>query len=256
MKYAILSDIHANLEALAAVLEDIESQAVDRLLCLGDVVGYGPDPVECLRTLDRYEVTLMGNHELALLAGAGQFRTTARRAIEWTRRELKGSEQGRAYLDRIQDLPVRYQNDGLLCVHGAPSDPINAYLLPDAGGTSARLKPQFDAFDRYCFVGHTHIPGVLEPGRPFERPDAMLMNLYLLAADTKAIVNVGSVGQPRDHDPRACYVVLDMDEDARGGSGAGLVFRRVAYDVERTVDKINHNRMLGDVLGQRLRKGE
>ncbi|MFH0910864.1 MAG: metallophosphoesterase family protein [Planctomycetota bacterium] len=247
MKIAIISDIHANLEALTAVLEDIEAQNIKRIICLGDIVGYGPNPIECLSTIERYYVTLLGNHESALANGTGRFNARARRALEWTTHMLQGAPEGEALLARISGLSPWFEKDDVLYVHGSPRDPINEYLMPTISRDPTRLMPQFDLFEHYCFVGHTHVPGVLEIGKPFEHPRDMLMNIFMLAEGHKAIVNVGSVGQPRDHDPRACYVLFDGD---------AAVYRRVPYDVQTTVEKIRSTLMLDNFLGERLLEGK
>jgi diadenosine tetraphosphatase ApaH/serine/threonine PP2A family protein phosphatase len=247
MKTAIISDIHGNLEALLAVLEDIEDQGIKRILCLGDIVGYGPNPLECLAMLDRFRVCLLGNHERALVNGTGRFNVRARRALEWTSQTLQSSPEGAALLARAAALSPWYEEDGVLYVHASPRDPLNEYLMPSAARDQARLALQFERFQHYCFVGHTHVPGVLERDKAFEHPKDMLMNIFMLAEGEKAIVNVGSVGQPRDHDPRACYVVFDGD---------AVVYRRVTYDVQTTVNKIRGILMLDNFLGDRLLEGK
>jgi predicted phosphodiesterase len=246
-KQAIISDIHGNLEALTAVLEDIEGLGIREIICLGDLVGYGPDPVACLETVERYDATLLGNHELALSEGGQRFNARARRAIEWTGEELQRTERGQALFRQAAELPRTHSQDGVMYVHGSPQDPTNEYLLPKKAAQPGLLDPQFRLFERYCFVGHTHLPGVIEPGRRFERPADMLMNIFMLDEDSQAIVNTGSVGQPRDRDPRACYVTFDGDS---------VVYRRVEYDVEKTVKKIHANPVLDDWLGDRLREGK
>lgn len=245
-KCAIISDIHANLEALTAVLEDIDAVDIRKVICLGDLVGYGPNPVECLETLERYRITLLGNHELALTEGGKRFNARARRAIEWTVKELKQTPEGKALFKQACALPPSVSRDGILYVHGSPLDPTNEYLLPKKSVQPAALEPQFETFARYCFVGHTHLPGVIERGCRFERPENMTMNIFMLMEGSKAIVNVGSVGQPRDKDPRSCYVIFNGDN---------VVYRRVAYDVDTTIKKIHANPMLDDWLGDRLREG-
>jgi predicted phosphodiesterase len=245
-KIAIISDIHGNLEALRAVLEDIDAVGADTIICLGDLVGYGPSPVECLQTLSNYRVTILGNHEAALINGGERFNARARRAIEWTASELNQSEEGRELLKQASELPTSFRRDGMLFVHGSPRDFTNEYLLPKRASQPETLLPQFEAFDRFCFVGHTHLPGVFEPGCRFERPGDMLMNIFMLDPQSKAIVNVGSVGQPRDRNPDACYVVFDGDS---------LVFRRVTYAVEKVVNQIRANPELDNWLGERLREG-
>ena len=241
---ALISDIHANLEALEAVLADIESQSADRIVCLGDIVGYGPDPVACMETIDRYAFILCGNHELALFQGAERFNERARKAIEWTDSVLQ--ERRDLYQEAIS-LPAFKKEDGILYVHGSPCDPTNEYLLPKLGRRPLLLEPQFARLERYAFCGHTHLPGVFEPGEAFQPTAEMFQGLYLLDDEGKGIINVGSVGQPRDHDPRACYCIFDGDS---------VRYRRVEYDVEATVAKIHANPALDNFLGDRLLEGK
>lgn len=247
-KWAIISDIHANIEALEAVLADIESvDGVDRIVCLGDIVGYGPNPIECLKTMGKYDVILMGNHEFALMEGGEKFNARAKQAIAWTTEVLMATDEGRDFMATLSSLPRFKKEPGCLFVHGSPCDPTNEYLLPKFSLRPQLLEPHFQKIERYCFVGHTHLPGVFEPGQRFVRPDEMLMNIFMLDENSKAIVNVGSVGQPRDKDPRSCYVIFDGDS---------VVYRRVEYDAEKTVQKIFKNSMLDDFLGKRILEGK
>ncbi|MHC4870763.1 MAG: metallophosphoesterase family protein [Planctomycetota bacterium] len=246
-KVAIISDIHANIEALTAVLADIESAGVDRIVCLGDVVGYGPNPIECLRTIEKYDITLMGNHEYALMEGGTKFNARAKQAISWTNEVLNRTEEGCEFFEKACDLPRKKEENGCLFVHGSPCDPTNEYLLPKYSLRPKLLEPHFAKVERYCFVGHTHLPGVFEPEQKFVRPDDMLMNIFMLDENSKAIVNVGSVGQPRDKDPRSCYVIFDGDS---------VVYRRVEYDAEKTAEKIMKIPQLDDFLGKRLLEGK
>jgi len=147
-RHAIISDIHGNLEALNAVLEDIEQHAVTRILCLGDVVGYGPNPAECLRAAQGFNVTLLGNHELALTQGPDRFNAAARRAIEWTRSELQKTAEGRELFLAASKLPTTHIFDGILYVHGSPSAPTTEYLMPNIARHPERILPQFRHFDR------------------------------------------------------------------------------------------------------------
>ncbi|MHC4887261.1 MAG: metallophosphoesterase family protein, partial [Planctomycetota bacterium] len=176
-RHAIISDIHANLEALTAVLEDIQANGVNRIICLGDIVGYGPNPLECLQLLKDCSITILGNHELGLTEGGTRFNARARRAIEWTAQELQGTPEGQLLFERACNFPTEHAEEGMLYVHGSPCDTTNQYLLPRMTKTPKMLEPQFAKFTSFCFCGHTHLPGVMEPGRLFERPDDMLMNI-------------------------------------------------------------------------------
>lgn len=220
MRVAVLSDIHSNLVALDAVLEDLGS--VDAIWVLGDIVGYGPDPdavVARLRDLD--VVAVRGNHDAAALGqlDASAFNDDARRAVEWTGETL--SEETRAWLDA---LPERQEVDDFTLVHGSPRDPLWEYLF-----SVQVAKRNLAAFATpHCLVGHTHVPLVfrrladgdietLAPSHGSELP----------IDDQRLFLNPGGVGQPRDGDPRACAMVLDTD--------AGLAeWRRIPYAIEQT----------------------
>ena len=224
MRYAILSDIHGNLEALRAVLADC-GDAVDAVLCLGDTVGYGADPAACVELIgERAEATVAGNHEHAVTGRLDLrwFNTYARAAAEWTRERL--DDDHRAFLDA---LPLVREVAGATLVHASPAQPEEwDYLLTAQDGFDV-----FGAFTtRWCFVGHSHVQGAWSLGSSgpehelgASREDSDRGRRYL--------VNVGSVGQPRDRDPRAAYAVWDAD--------AGRVdIRRVTYDHAATRRKI------------------
>ncbi|MBN1256580.1 MAG: metallophosphoesterase family protein [Planctomycetes bacterium] len=245
-RHAIISDIHGNLEALRAVFADIETLDIDEIICLGDIVGYGPRPLECLRELEKFYITIKGNHELALAEGCERFNQRASRAIDWTLEQLNSTADGRDFLEHIDNLPKSHTEEGILYVHGSPQKPTSEYLLPLLSNHPDKLAPQFDMFDRYCFVGHTHVPGVFELGKPFVTPEDMFKSIFIMEKTSKAIVNVGSVGQPRDRDPRACYVIFDGDS---------VVFRRVEYDIEKTRQEIHAQPLLDNILGDRLVDG-
>lgn len=255
MKTALVSDIHSNLEALLAVLADIESQDVSRTFCLGDIINYGPEPAACLRLVRRLDLTLLGNHEEAMLNRPFGFNPTAAEAAAWTRAALRpnflsdGSKW--ANWEFMSDLPVRHDEDGVLFVHASPRSPTSEYLLPsDAelvlGSPSQKLTECFELTERICFVGHTHLPGVFRESGGFATP-ADLGGELRVPDGEKIIVNIGSVGQPRDHDPRACYVTFD---------GEVIRFRRVVYDAETTYAKVKAARGLPEWCGRRLLEGQ
>jgi len=246
---AIISDIHANLSALKAVLEDIQRIGIKDVWCLGDIVGYGPQPLECYQlVMQTCSIVIKGNHELALLPGGGErFNSRAKNAIDWTRQKLASSENGSEILKKIADLPVSFHHDGILFAHGSPAEPTTEYLLPRDAANKAKMQRQFDLIEGYAFVGHTHFPGVIEQNEAFVRPEDMLANIYMLDYDVKAIINVGSVGQPRDKNPAACYVTF---------GGDSVVYRRVNYDVDATRKKIYMIPQLDDFLGDRLAIGK
>lgn len=253
MIQGLISDIHGNFAALEAVLADMEQQGAKRVICLGDVVGYGPHPGECLDLVQRCGAVLMGNHEEALLFGAENFNPRARKAIDWTREHLKTSESDavrNARWDVLNNLKIHAKAGTFLFTHASPRQPTREYVMPRDVKNQAKMTEIFSLIPHICFVGHTHIPGAFEPDMTFTHPRDMWGNTYFIEPDGKALVNIGSVGQPRDGDTRACYALLDDDPEA-----PRIVFRRVRYDIERTVDAIVGNPALDDYLGERLRKG-
>jgi len=248
---AFLSDIHGNSEALQAVLEHILGQGVKEIYCLGDVIGYGPDPRECLKIARSFTGCLKGNHEEALLSSAEDFNPQARRALDWTRDQINSEahsrDENREFWNFIDGLPDKIVGDGFMLVHGSPRDRIHEYIVPEDIYDSVKMKELFDLLERpICFVGHSHLPGVyLENSRFIALTE--LSGGFSLPAGKRAIVNVGSVGQPRDGDPRACYVILDK----------GVVrFHRIPYDVDRTFEKIVGTKSLPMFLAARLKEGK
>jgi len=242
MTYAVISDVHANLEALEVVLEDIASRRPDGVLCLGDFVGYGPDPVACVERLRPHLAgAVVGNHDRAALdrLDVSTFNPYARAALLWTRAQL--NDGVRRFLDA---LPERLRRPAFLVVHGSPRDPVEEYLIdaPAARGS-------FEAAEFHlCLVGHTHVPGVFihDGGRVTAAPLLPDEPLPLRAA-CRYIVNVGSVGQPRDGDNRAAYLWLD---EAAGV--ATLV--RLPYPIAKTQEKMLAAG-LPPVLAERLAYG-
>jgi diadenosine tetraphosphatase ApaH/serine/threonine PP2A family protein phosphatase len=245
---AILSDVHGNLEALRAVLDDIARHPVQEVYCLGDVVGYGPDPRDCLDLVARCKVVLLGNHDQAVLFDPVNFNAVAERAIQWTRCQLESPVPSRQARDRrwelLAEMPRRHREGGLLFVHGSARNPINEYVFPEDVYNPAKMGALFDLVEHRCFQGHTHVPGIFTEDLDFFSPEDVGPVHHL--DGRKALINVGSVGQPRDGDPRACYVLLDGD---------ALQFRRVPYDVEATVQKVRAVPELDNSLGERLRQG-
>lgn len=241
MKYAILSDIHANLEALRAVLHDAETRA-DGVLCLGDTVGYGADPEACVELLaSRSRAIVAGNHEwgVAERLDLAWFNRWARAAAEWTRERL--DDDHRAWL---AGLPLSLEVGDATLVHAAPGQPDEwDYLVTPEDGWGAFA----DFATRWCFVGHSHVPGAWSLGSSGPDHDPC-PETVLSERGRRYIVNVGSVGQPRDRDPRACFLVL------HDGSGE-IEYVRVAYDVEGAQARIRAAH-LPEVLATRLATGE
>ncbi|MBY0227744.1 MAG: metallophosphatase family protein [Gemmataceae bacterium] len=248
---AVVSDIHANLEALRAVLDDIASCGVGSIHCLGDTVGYGPDPLPCLDLAMGFQSSLLGNHDQGALFDPEGFAGHALRAILWTRERLErdGPRQRRAERwEWLADLPRSRREGDRLFVHGSARNPLNEYVFPEDAFNQNRMERLFSHVGRHCFQGHTHVPGVFveEPGgrHAFHSPGDIGMSWKL--DERKAMVNVGSVGQPRDGDPRACWVLLDGDR---------VSWRRVAYDAEAARAKILAIPDLEPFLGDRLLQG-
>jgi predicted phosphodiesterase len=249
VKRALISDIHANLEALEAVLKDISERGIKEIYCLGDMVGYGPNPNECVDlVIAKCQVAILGNHDQAVLFDPENFNPLALQAAYWTRSELEsGSGGSRAVAKRwefIGELPRLKDEGEFLFVHGSPRDPTNEYVFPEDVYNTRKMESLFGKVKRYCFQGHTHLPGVFTDRGEFYSPSEV-GHLYQLT-DQKVMINVGSVGQPRDGDNRACYTIIDGDQ---------IHFVRVNYPFDQTASKIYGIPDLGNMLGDRLRSG-
>ena len=225
MRYLIISDVHANLPALEAVLAD--APEFDKIWCLGDLVGYGPNPNECVtRIQDFPHISLAGNHDWAALGKLDltSFNTDARTASVWTQAAL--SMPSREYLE---ELPTSTEEDRFYMAHASPREPVWEYIL-DANLAYANFA-YFTA--PICLVGHTHIPVVFELNEEQRRCETLADPLPnpLRLNSNRMIINPGSVGQPRDGDPRASYAVLDLD-------AMTWEFHRVAYPIEITQERM------------------
>ena len=238
---AVISDIHGNLEALEAVLEDARREGVDSMVCLGDVVGYGADPNACMDRVDaEMRATVLGNHDAAArdLRHSENFNDVAREAIRWTQEHLSAEN-----LERLNTLPFEHVEHGARFVHASPDDPPAwHYILTEQEAWNA-----FEACpERICFVGHSHVPlrVVLRGGR-LEVVDDLTLDVR---SDVRALVNVGSVGQPRDGDWRASYALFDPESRR-------VVARRVEYDLEKASSKIVAAG-LPEILARRLAQGQ
>lgn len=248
MKTAVVSDIHGNLEALHAVLKDIESQQVDRIFCLGDVVGYGPNPRECVDIVRRFDLCILGNHDQAALFDPEGFSQGAEQAIFWTRRQLESGDSQEDTLTRwhfLCNLPRSHAENQRMFVHGSARNPLCEYVFPEDIYNPKKLEKIFSLIPGLCFQGHTHVPGVFFESAQFMSPQDFEDSVYRFSGE-KAMINVGSVGQPRDGDPRSCYVVVD-DES--------VTFRRVEYPISVTAGKIRAIDDLDDSQGDRLFQG-
>lgn len=225
MQILVLSDIHANLTALDAVLED--AGTVDEVWCLGDIVGYGPDPNECVQRIRSlaHLTCVLGNHDAAVLGRIplDAFHQDARHAIYWTRAILT-----RENLEWLAEIPEKQTVENFTLVHGSPRNPIWEYLLDPVSAAQ-----NFAYFETdFCLIGHTHIPlqfALISPEYPARWTQPMVRRQVHLRPRT--IINPGSVGQPRDHDPRAAYAILDTEENI-------WLARRVLYDIESVQERI------------------
>jgi predicted phosphodiesterase len=241
---AIISDIHGNLTALEAVLEDIDKRKVDRIVSLGDVVGYGPRPAECLSIVkDRCAFTLLGNHEYAVLRGPEGFNPIAAEAVAWTKRQITDPD----LLMYLSGLKAARLEGDILYVHGSAEDPLMEYVREaedheDFTHFVEDIKRSFKRFD-VCFTGHNH--------RAFlGTPDAFIFPHEVISRfnikGRKLYICVGSVGQPRDDNPRASYATFD---------GEFIEFHRIPYDIEKTAEQIREAG-LHPFLAERLHLGQ
>jgi diadenosine tetraphosphatase ApaH/serine/threonine PP2A family protein phosphatase len=250
MRYAILSDIHSNLEALTAVLDALAPERIDRTLCLGDIIGYGADPSTCLERLQaRDAVTVGGNHDLACIGklDVNWFNDSARAAVVWTRTQLSIAD-----LDTLRRLPLTATVEPFTLVHGTLRHPQRFDYLVDAAQAVDTLTT---CRTLICLVGHTHLPCFIEFDRVPRRLARMLTSPQEMAdlayddePDTRRyLINPGSVGQPRDGDPRASFAIADTDRRR-------VSFRRVPYDVAAAQRKIRQAG-LPEFLAARLEVG-
>ncbi len=251
-QHAVISDIHANLEALKAVLAHIDQQGIEEIVCLGDIVGYGPDPLACLDLVaERCSVVLCGNHDYAVLYGARDFNPAAEEAIAYHQElllpRMDAGPAKKKRWDFLRNLPARYEIGDILYVHGSPRNPIHEYILESdvRWGLEHKLREAFDKVKHLCFIGHTHRPGIVTEDLDFI-PAEDLTNGRFLFTESKAIINVGSVGQPRDRDPRCCYVTVDAE---------GCTYHRVDYDYTVTQTKISMSGRIDMSLAERLEEG-
>ena len=227
MRVLVISDIHGNLEAFETVLEYARQEGgFDRIWCLGDVVGYGPNPNECVQRLREFEhICVLGNHDAAALGRVNveDFNPDAKRAVLWTQAQLTTAT--RAYLE---SLPERLVEGDYTIVHGSPRDPVWEYIL-----NVSTARAQFAHFDTpVCLVGHTHVPAVFHHFATGERWETAWHypepgETYELRDPDRWIVNPGSVGQPRDQDPRAAFALLEVET-------RHWTYYRIPYDIERT----------------------
>jgi len=237
LRYALISDIHSNLEALSAVLDSLGRESIDKYICLGDIVGYAANPNKCTQLIKGVaDASILGNHDSAAIGTTSTegFNPLARKAISWTMKEL--SSENKKYLE---SLAVSLEVEDSLSVHSSPSDPsMWRYVF-----STDDAKMEFHHFKHaVCFIGHSH------------QPVSFVYSKRRVVLDTRVeldiedgnryIINVGSVGQPRDLDARAAYVIYDTDKDM-------VQIKRAEYNVETARKKIIEAglpRFLGDRL--------
>jgi len=231
MRYALIADIHANVTAFTAVLDDIKRKGgVEEIWCLGDVVGYGPDPHQCIELLRQYNhVCVAGNHDWAAIGklDTSDFNPDAAVACRWTAQQLTPED-----VNYLESLPLVIQKGDFTLVHGSPREPIWEYLL-----STSSAKENFAYFQSpFCLVGHSHVPLVFKYGDD----DACLFSSFspyagLILGRSRLIVNPGGVGQPRDGDPRASYAIYDSERKM-------IRLYRIPYDIDATqVRMVRHN---------------
>lgn len=269
---ALISDLHSNAPALEVALRDARERGVRRFVCLGDVIGYGARPTECLDLVMQVctpaasahglteGLCLQGNHEYALLNSGEDFNPNARRAIDWTREQINGGGGSRdralAYWDFLGGLSAQLLEPGAMYAHGSPRDPVREYLLPRDARDAAKMQANFAHMRQrdpqgqapVCFVGHSHVPGIFYEDGRFYRPKGT-EGPYDLGdlQNCRAIVNVGSVGQPRDGDKRLSYALFD---------GRNLTFVRLEYDIALAQEHIRAVPELPTHLADRLALGQ
>ena len=230
--FALISDIHSNVEALTAVFKRIDELGLQTAHCLGDVIGYGAEPEACTELVrERCSWTIMGNHDWGLFYSLDDFNPLAREALLYTRKKMKPSllsPRRKALWAFLQGLPERREDHGYVFVHGSPRDPIMEYVLKSDGFLEPeKIADNFRRIDRPCFVGHTHWPGIHRADHRFTQATDEQRSFELTGEPV--IVNVGSVGQPRDGDPRASFAVVDRGR---------VEIHRVHYDFRRTQARI------------------
>jgi diadenosine tetraphosphatase ApaH/serine/threonine PP2A family protein phosphatase len=242
MRVAVVSDIHSNVHALEAVLAAIDGEAPDELWCLGDLVGYGPRPNECCAAIAEHaDVCLAGNHDLAVRGtiDLAEFHGDAGFAARWTQKVLE--PRWRTLLDRLEPEGAAH---GVALYHGSARDPIWEYVL----GDEAARATLDAAASPLVLVGHSHVAiSVVQSDDGLDGGTAAA-GTELEVGGVRALLNPGSVGQPRDGDPRAAYLLLDLDAQRAS-------FRRVEYDIERTQREMREAG-LPELLAARLALGQ
>jgi len=241
MKIALISDVHGNLEALETVLRDSEKQGAEKIHFLGDAVGYGCNPNECVKLIDRHcDLKLLGNHDFAAmgLESTENFNQLAKASMNWTQTKLKQKT-----IRTLADFEIETVFLDYYLVHSSPTEPEKwRYIL-----NIEQARGHFENFSQaFCFVGHSHSPTYFE----YDAENSISQHFKAELEFSKGcryIINIGSVGQPRDNDPRACYVIVNTNSN-------GITYRRVEYDIQKTQGKMRKAK-LPDFLIERLAVG-
>ena len=238
VKRAVISDIHANLAAFERVLEHIREQGIEEIYCLGDIIGYGPDPRKCIDLAADFSLNLLGNHEEAVCLGAIGFNPKAKIAIDWTRKQLnletEPPDKNRELWNFLGRLEKRHKDGDFFFVHGSPREPTREYIFKQDFKDRAKMDALFgspgDIEWKVCLFGHNHQPGIFLEGDPygFLAPADCGHEYRHAGLKSRILVSVGSVGQPRDGDWRASYVTVDDEM---------IHFHRVEYDHRRAIER-------------------
>ena len=248
MRIAVFSDIHSNFTAWQQAFSIMQEEDIDQFLCTGDLVGYGPQPNQVINHIrNRQESGLdfkivRGNHDQGVINDQSlhRFNSHAKKAIRWTRKELSPANR-----EFLEELPLIWQNDSLLLAHGTPNNPIWEYLR------DWNVENIFSEYNfKYSFVGHTHLIQAFRASRNSNQTkEAKLSTTQSLTISSshRAIINVGSIGQPRDYNPKGSFIILDTDENK-------IDLIRFQYNIKE-VQEIIYNSDLPDVEGKRLAEG-
>lgn len=245
--HAIISDIHGNLDALNAVLARLEDYSVDGLICLGDLVGYGPNSIECLRVASQWPVVIAGDWDGALVNhDPTKWNPTINEQIEWIRKQLSLASDADDLVYAARQFKTVHEQFGCTFTHGTPSD-VRDFLFPEYIYNPTKLDRISTQFDSAMFVGHTHIPGLfVRNERDWSYVESADGHQCDITNHDKVICNVGSVGQPRDGDCRASFVLFD---------GQLIQFHRIEYNFRATIAKIEAIPEIDNMHGQRLPEG-
>ncbi len=242
MRYIVFSDLHSNLEALLQFEKEIASISYDRLVCLGDIVGYGADPNLCVDWVrENVDFTIAGNHDFAVVkkTDTSYFNSYALKACEWTRKIL--TAENKTFLE---SLPMDKEEDDIYWVHASPYQPKRWHYIYNKRGA----EKHFWSFDAsICFVGHSHKPVILEQ-KPNSEINDYVTDVWNIEPENRYIFNDGSLGQPRDGNPKATYILYDSEEHT-------VEFKRFDYELSLTQSKIIENG-LPAYLANRLALGE